>query len=448
MLTDRHNGLHSTVEQTAVSSFDAAVTELLAHRPNVMPHLDAALAADPDHIASLALKGFGSVLLARSEHVASARVMAARLKALTDRRRPTAFEAALVAALDLASRGAWRDATSVLQQRLAECPIDLLSLKLVHALRFMSGDASGMLASTASVLDAWSAAAPGYGFMLGCHAFALEEHCLYESAERTARIALAHEPGDAWALHALAHVHVMQGRFMEGFDWLDATKPVWSGCNNFRFHLIWHGALLHLARGDADRALAIYDADLRPHLADDFRDLANASSLLWRLRQEGMDVRDRFEELHGFASARAQDTTLVFASLHHLLTMAACGDAGGASEIVAALVRRGARPDGDQAAVAADAGLDLARVILSLAQNGATRPDLGRLAQRAQCIGGSNEQRDVFLRTLALMAADAGDARNAGAILDLRRRMKREQQFATLAERRLAETLDSHRVVA
>src|SRR5215207_6079809 len=51
--------------------------------------------------------------------------------------------------------------------------------------------------------------------------------------------------------------------------------------------MAWHLALFHLETGDHDRVLAIYDTQVRPHPTDDFRDVANAVSLLWRFEQEG-----------------------------------------------------------------------------------------------------------------------------------------------------------------
>ena len=449
MLADRYGGRHSTGEPGVVAAYEAAVFEFLAHRPGAVVHLDVALSLDPDHVAGLALKGFGSVLLARSEHVASARLMAARVRTAMDSRDVTPFEQCLSAALELAARGEWLEAASCLQARLSDAPCDLLALKLAHALRFMTGDAAGMLAMTASVVDRWSPDRPGFGFMMGCHAFAMEEHGMYRQAEDAARLAVEREPHDAWGLHALSHVHTMENRADEGIAWLEATRPIWSQCNNFAYHLSWHGALMRLSRGDAAQALAVYDQEIRPNLADDFRDVANAVSLLWRLRQEDVDVGDRFEELRALASLRVKDSTLVFASLHHLLSMIACGDAAGASEIVNTISRRAGRQSGDQSAVAADVGLDLARAIAGLTLGG-SRTDVGRLARLSTRIGGSNEQRDVFVRTLALIAADDGDENAADAILTMRRRIKRETRFAALVERRLADATNrgAARVVA
>ncbi len=46
-----------------------------------------------------------------------------------------------------------------------------------------------------------------YGFLLGQVGFAAEENQLYDLATRAATLALTLNTADAWAVHALTHVH-------------------------------------------------------------------------------------------------------------------------------------------------------------------------------------------------------------------------------------------------
>lgn len=85
--------------------------------------------------------------------------------------------------------------------------------------------------------------------------------------------------------------------------------------------------MFHYELGRYDRALEIYDNDVLAEGSEDFRDIANEASLLWRLRLEGVDVGERFDQLHGLALKRVEDATLVFSSLHHLLIVLAKDDA-------------------------------------------------------------------------------------------------------------------------
>lgn len=437
MIEDRFGGRHGTTSARAVAAFEDAVLGVAGHLPSIAASLETALTADPFLVAGHALGGFASIILARAELVAPARLsLEAARDALMKRGAGTVTELALVHALSHAVDGRLRMATKVLDSHLAAHPSDFLAIKTTHALRFMTGDAQGMLGTTGAVLPTWSPDLPGYGFLLGLHAFGLEETGDLDAAEAAGRAAVRHEPGDAWAIHAVAHVHETRGRPELGLDWIEATRASWSRCNNFAFHLAWHLGLFHLEAGRHETVLALYDAEIRPRPTDDFRDVANASSLLWRLQQEGVEVGHRWDELHILARARRADTTLVFASLHHLMGLVAIGDDDAACDLVANLEVLAATRADDQARVAADLGIDLARVIAGRARHGMR--DLAQLASRLPALGGSHAQRDVFLRTLAATAAARGDRLALDRILAIRRRLKRDDRFVALVEARCA----------
>ena len=438
MLVDRYSGQHSTTSAKAVAAFEAAIVCVAAHRPAAGEHLKAALENDPHLVAAHALKGFAALLLARSEMLAPARQALLEARRSLMHKTPTQSELALTQALTEAVDGGMLAACAILERHICAHRHDFLAIKLVNGMRFMMGDLTGMLSATAAVVDDWSAANPGYGFVLGCHAFGLEEAGEFAAAERTGLAAVQHEPRDAWGLHAVSHVYEMNGRLAAGIGLLETARPMWTQCHNFSFHMAWHLALLQLERGQHEAALDIYDHDVRPVGTDDFRDIANAASLLWRLRQDRVDVGYRWQELAALAQSRTNDTTLVFASLHHLLSLIASGDFSCAEGIVAALQRRAAGGGCDQADVAALVGVDLAQAMLDFARKGASPADLGRLARNLPAIGGSHAQRDVFLRSLAGMAAEAGQGDTANNVLALRRRYKRDDKFAALVQKRLA----------
>lgn len=438
MIVDRYQGAHSA-GRAAVARFEIAVRAVAAHRPEAAAALADALALDPDMIAAHALRGFSAVMLARHSHAVSAAEALARARAAAAMQGGTPGERALVEALGHAVRGGYGAAAARLEAHLDDSPRDLLAFKLSHALRFMGGDRAGMLAASTRLQSHWSAATPGFGFFLGCHAFGIEETGDYATAERLGRRAVEIEPDDAWGIHAVSHVHEMSGRIGDGVAWLESCRATWSGCSNFAFHVAWHLGLFHLEAGRLDAALDLYDRDIRPTASEEFRDTANAISFLWRLRQEGVDGGDRWRELADIARRHRRDTTLVFASLHYLLALLAAGDLPGARDVVLALGSRAGGGYGDQSRVAAEVGADLAQVLLGLA--GTARADLSNLVRRLAGIGGSNAQRDVFLRSLALASADRGDDQATRMILGARQRLQREDRFARLAAARLGTAL-------
>lgn len=442
MLIDRFGGEHSSSDHAAVAAFEDAVLGIVAHQPTVTAALERALAADPCLTAGHALKGLAAIILAREELLSLARLALTDAKvALASGGTGTEGERTLVEALAEALDGRLSAAADIVDRHIEEAPQDLLAIKLSHAFRFMLGDASGMLATTSSALPTWRTEMPGYGFLLGCHAFGLEECGQLRAAEMAGRAALRHESGDAWGLHAVTHVLEMEHRTGQGIAWLEHTRSAWSHCNNFSFHLAWHLALFHLEQGQHDRALDLYDNEVRPQPTDDFRDVANAASLLWRLQQEGVQAGTRWEELGQIARRRRHDTTLMFAALHYLMTLAALGDATGARELADEIGRLASSGTGDQARVAAQVGHQLARAILGLAASGSACTALGDLARSLPQLGGSHAQRDVFVRTLALIATDRGDRAAAEQIMTQRALLKREDRFAAMVSRRLDATV-------
>src|SRR5215211_2523377 len=437
--TDRFGLRHSSAKAGAVAAFEAAVHGLAAHKASTGADLARALSCEPDFAAGHALKGFANLILAREELLRPARqAFTDACAALRSAGGGTVDERTLVRALGEAVEGHFARAAVVLDQILERNPGAFLPAKIAHALRFMLGDAPGMLAASTRVLKRWPADGPGYGFLLGCHSLALEETGELEAAERTGRLAVELEPDDAWGLHAVSHVHEMQGRTGEGIAWLEASRPVWTGCNNFSFHMAWHLALFHLEADDHDQVLAIYDTQVRPHQTDDFRDVANAVSLLWRLEQEGVSVGARWGELGAIAMRRRRDTTLTFACLHNLLALIAMGEIDAAWELVDALATSAAQAEGDQGQVMEAVGIELATTLLDLGLNRAPRSDFASLASRLPRLGGSHAQRDVFVRTLAEFAANRGDSDALRTILGIRRRLKRDDRVVTLLEHRLA----------
>ena len=160
------------------------------------------------------------------------------------------------------------------------------------------------------------------------------------------------------------------------------------------------------------------------------------------MRQEKVNVGHRWLELHVIAQRRKADTTLMFTSLHHLLTMIAVGDRAGARGVAEEIALRAASAQGDQARVAAGAGAGVARALLTLLNGGDAGPDLEQLAASVTDIGGSHAQRDVFYRTLALIAADRGDRQGASALLTQRRQFRQDDRFAALALGRLNRALE------
>ena len=218
------------------------------------------------------------------------------------------------------------------EQILSEHPLDVIAFRLAHFNNFWLGRPDEMRASVERVKPKWARDLPGYGTVLSCHCFSLEECGDYAGAEPSGRAAIAIDPGDIWGTHAVAHIMEMQGRHAEGIAWLDELERHWDGGNNLLHHLWWHRALFHLERREFDAVLDLYDRRFRNFASpltqaqpDLYIDVQNAASMLFRLELLGIDVGDRWSEIADKAEARIGDCLSAFTLPHWMMALAAGG---------------------------------------------------------------------------------------------------------------------------
>jgi hypothetical protein len=398
MLFDRRGVAVTTQTQCALNALDRGVASFLAHRRNMTDYLSIALTEDPDLIAAHCLLGFSYLLLGRSELLSQARSALDAAQLSLGRRGGTPRERGLAEALAAWCDGEMMRAAAVLDEILAVEPRDALAAKLVHLLRFMLGDGAGMRRSIESILPAWSSDLPGYGFMLGCHAFALEENGALTAAEAVGREAVAMEPHDVWGCHAVTHVYETRREPSEGLAWIVLHEERWDEVNNFTRHMFWHRALFHLARNECDIALALYDSKVRDERTDDYRDVANAASLLFRLERQNVRIGSRWTELADLAERRGGDHTLTFAQLHYLLCLLGDRRFDTAYRFFAAMDIEARYGRGTQAQILAAIGIDLAKQMLAAATGDVIATTLAGpgLSKIIAGLGGSRAQRQTF----------------------------------------------------
>jgi tetratricopeptide (TPR) repeat protein len=409
--------------EAAAAAWNHAVSGYLGYRADAPARVKAVLAADPEAPLGHVLKGALAMLAFNAAYVPAARAAAedaARLAA-----GATTRERAHVAALAAWAEGELDRALATWRHILAAHPHDVLAFRLHHFLAFWLGRPGEMAASAAAVRPAWSAAVPAFPAMLGCFAFAAEECGDQASAERDGRAAVAADPADLWAAHAVAHVLEMTGREEEGIAWTEALAPHWEGANQLAHHLWWHRALYHLDRGETEAALALYDTRVRDTASplvqshpDLYVDVQNAASLLWRLGRLGVAAGDRWEELADKAEARAGDILSAFTLPHWMMALCGAGRWQAAERWLSA-ARAAAAGGGQNAVLVREVALPVTEAILAAARGEAAsalsliRPVAGRMAE----LGGSHAQQDVLWQVLLDAAMAAGDRDTARAAL-------------------------------
>lgn len=431
----------------ALDSWNSTQLAFLAHSAATPTHLAATLDAAPDFALGHAVKGMFYILLGRRELLATAAEALAAARASLARSPASVREQGLVAALGRWMAGDIAGTLAGFEHLLSADPGDTLTLKLDHALRFVMGDATGMRQRIEAALPAHGEDHPARGYVLGCHAFTLEETGSYVRAKAAGRAALSLCPDDAWGLHAVAHVHDMTGDAAGGLEWLCGREAAWAHCNNFRYHVWWHKALMHLDLRQTQEVLALYDLEIRADRTDDYRDISNASSLLMRLELDGVDVGARWGELADLSAARTEDGSLIFADLHYLLALVGDNRADAISTLVARL-HRDARAQSSQMHRAMERpGLSAAA---GLEAFGEGRYDtaflnLAHARQTMQAAGGSHAQRDVFERLTIDAGIRAGYLDEAQAILAARtaKRAGREDGYAAARRALIAQVTDA-----
>jgi tetratricopeptide (TPR) repeat protein len=413
MLKDRYGNLASTNSQGAMAKYNEALDLIRLYRGDPIAALDAALAEDPDFGGAWAVR---AGLLVQQTDAAYAEETAKSLRAggaanLTDRER-----AHLEGARDWAE-GRFYDGTARYARIAQENPRDLVALQYAHVGCFFLGMQSELRDWPLQALRAFKQGDDGYSALKGMAAFGLEECGDFDRAEDYGREAVAIDPRDGWAVHAVAHVNEMRGDLDRGIPWLADNAQHWAPESGFAYHNWWHLALLYLDRGDTAKVLELYDAKVRPDPnAQIILEWIDASALLWRLHLEGVDVGDRFAKLAAAQERAAEDSVYAFNDLHAIMAFVGAGRAADVERTLRAM-RRTAADGGDNAYMTRAVGLPLAEAFVAFGA-GRYAECVDRIAAVrgiAQRFGGSHAQRDIISLTVLHAALRGGLASTAEA---------------------------------
>jgi hypothetical protein len=301
----------------------------------------------------------------------------------------TPRERRFVAAIAAWVRGDIDRAVALHEEQAAEFPRDLVSVKIGQYHLFNRGDAPGMLRLARRALSA-SGDVPQLHAML---AFGWEQCHYLREAEAAAQRALAMEPAEPWAHHALAHVMLTEGRLHEGQQYLQEMSPHWQGLNSFmRTHNWWHAALFAIELEQHEVALRLYDEQVWGVLPSYSQDQINAVSLLARLELAGVDVGARWQALGDWLAPRVADQVLPFLDLQYLYGLARAERPE--ADALLANLQRHAGDDAAWQAVAAPAAEGL--LAHARGQHRDAWQPLAQALPRLRQIGGSHAQRDLF----------------------------------------------------
>jgi tetratricopeptide (TPR) repeat protein len=441
MQTDARGVPVTGADAPALAAYEAALRSFQSYVGDPIAAIDAGLAAAPAFVTGHLLKTFAFYTLGERQFAGMANDALDEAKAHAS--QANARERALIGAAERLCAGEWDAASLALDRVLAEHPRDALALQTGHLMDFFRGDAQNLRNRVSRVMPHWNREVPGYSFVLGMHAFGLEEMNQYGEAEETGRRALAIEPRDGWSVHAVTHVMEMQGRIAEGVEWLASRERDWAPDNGFAFHNFWHLGLFRLDGGDVAGALALYDRHVHPEPATFTLSLIDATAMLWRIMLEDGDVGDRWQAVADDWAQRLERNEpgfYAFNDVHAIMAFVASGRTADVEHVLAAL-RRATDEPGSNAAMSRDVGLPLAQAIVAFGQGryAAAVDGIEAVRNVAHRFGGSHAQRDVLTLTLIEAATRAGDRARASHYIAERLMHKPASAWGPRLVRRLDE---------
>ena len=381
----------------ALEAFERALAAFQSWRIGAEKQLAPALHDAPAFVMAHVLRAYLRLSSRDPALVRAAHPVLARAAALPANSRERVHLAAIGAVLsDDYERG-----KALLGELIQEFPRDVLALQVAHALDYVTGDLARMGDRLSKVLPAWSSDLPGYHAVLAMHAFGLEECGHYESAGEFAHQALALNPFDARAHHVLAHVFEMTDRAEAGLNWMHQRAQHWAVETVVATHCWWHVALFHVAKGEVNHALSVYDQRVRAHRSPGISDMIDAASLLWRIELQNGDTGVRWSELASAWAPHIGDGFCTFNDLHAMIAFVGARNWTLAQRLESELARRYAQRS-RYGETTRQAGLTACRGVIAFGRGDYTRAInlLGSLPAVAHRIGGSHAQRDVLHLTL------------------------------------------------
>src|SRR5262245_34710487 len=288
MAQDARGVAVSCSDRSALDLYEKALGQYQSYVGNPVATIDEALKHAPDFVLGHVFRATVLMTFSERRFAEEARGGVASAEKLLP--HANGRERGLVAAARHLVDGDWDTACAGFDRVLVDYPRDAFALQSAHLMDFFRGDALNLRNRVSRVLPHWSPSVPGYSYVLGMQAFGLEECNQYHDAEETGRRALELQPKDGWAVHAVTHVMEMQGRIEEGIQWLESRTDDWAPDNSFAFHNWWHLALFYVDRGMFGNVLSLFDSRVHPAPPEFVLQLVDATSLLWRLHLDRVDV--------------------------------------------------------------------------------------------------------------------------------------------------------------
>jgi hypothetical protein len=442
-------GLATTTKDGRVLDiFEQALDKAMSFAADPLALIDTALEADPEFVMGHCFRATLNALAMERHLLPEISRSVEAAEALKP--KANARERSHIAAVRAWCDGDLGKAVSAWESVLLDHPRDLLAIFGAHQTDFYLGDPVQMRDRISRVMRAWDETLPGYGYVLGIHAFGLEECAHYRRAEEAGRKAVALNPDDVYAVHAVAHVMEMQGRQRDGIEWMMGRADHWAQPNGMTIHCWWHTTLYHLELGEIDRVLDLYDNRIYNKNSDISLEELDAAALLWRLNLLNVDVGDRWQELADKWEPSAEDTYYAFNDMHAMMTFAGANRDFAAAKLLGACASYVTERQGTNARMTSAVGIPVCRAILAFARGdyGSAVDLLLPVRYHSHTFGGSYAQRDVIAQTLIEASLRCGRYNLAHALLAERLALKPTSPLTWQTLARALQGLDEGKAAA
>jgi tetratricopeptide (TPR) repeat protein len=311
-------------------------------------------------------------------------------------------------------------AVEAMEAITTEWPSDLLTAKIAEFLYYVLGQQYMGPRFRAHMRRLEGAHAEDPDF-LAMTAFASELCSDYAAAEAVAERALAIEPRNPWAQHALSHLLIRQGRVAEGLARLESFLPLLATCGRpIHCHDAWHLALLHLEQLDVAAAMRVFRTHIWGITPDFVVEQLNAIALLWRIEMAAGPMDAQWPSIAEHIAPRALETFMPFMNAHYVYALARAGRTDVVEAALAGVRARSAADDEEAKRVWAPVGRAVIEAAAAFGAGDRARAAalLDPVMPMMTSIGGSDAQDDLFRQTYLRSLQAAGRHVEAAAYFD------------------------------
>jgi tetratricopeptide (TPR) repeat protein len=311
-------------------------------------------------------------------------------------------------------------AVEAMEAITTEWPGDLLTAKIAEFLYYVLGQQYMGPRFRAHMRRLEGAHAEDPDF-LAMTAFASELCSDYAAAEAAAEGALAIEPRNPWAQHALSHVLIRQGRVAEGLARLESFLPLLATCGRpIHCHDAWHLALLHLEQLDVAAAMRVFRTHIWGITPDLVVEQLDAIALLWRIEMAAGPMDAQWPSIAKQIAPRALETFMPFMNAHYVYALARAGWADAVEAALAGVRARSTADDEEAKRVWTPVGRAVIEAAAAFGAGDRARAAalLDPVMLMMTSIGGSDAQDDLFRQTYLRSLQAAGRHAEAAAYFD------------------------------